>query len=685
MVTGFKELGSLGRSQWGAIVNLGKDPALTGASGVREWQRMLKDPTAMLMYQVLALPVRTVRWQVLPGGVLPVDKEAADFAWDALTQVQGGWLALLSNVATQFKYGWSYHEMVLKKRADGRVGFAKIAIRPQATLLDWVYSPQGDLVGMEQVQAQGGAVVIPVGRAAHFRTTAENDDPEGLSIFYAAHRPWTYKTKLEQVEGIGLTRRWAGFPILTMPREASSIATAGETSDEARAERLIQAIYEDKMMGAYLPDGWALNFGGPQGGSVDQTMGDTIMRKDMEMARSILAQFLLLGLRDVGTQSLAGSLAQTFTASVEAFLNDIAGVFNAQVLPYLFSYNLFPGLSALPVLTHAPAATVDLAAVAQLLDAFTGAGVGWSDTPTVNFLRSLIPGMPPVLDDAGTAEAPEETPGAQERGEIERASLWRGETFGPGGGLDVGALTRLADRHKAGQTARLDALRRDVGTRLAALPPETTEPEARAIVDDLVLLALLAFRQRSVTDIGAAFWLGYGRDGGGGEVLPSLQREIGAADQWMGYGTGDRLVRVNPAGGATLFGDIAGQLEGQIGAILLLLKAGRTEEVFGLVDAAIGTATRGGTRGGLYAGNVWHAGWQGAVERAKYEGVPVRWVTDPLAQHCQTCARFGDQEYPSLAALLAVTGGILPGYGTECDGNCRCSLLALRGGVWVSL
>lgn len=682
MASGFKELGSLGRSQWGSIVLL-KDPRLSGAVGVREWERMLKDPTAMLMYQALALPVRTVRWQVLPGGVTPVDKAAADFAWDCLTRVAGGWLALLSNVATMFKFGWSYLEMVLKRRADGRVGFSKIEIRPQATLLDWAYTPDGALVGMDQLQAQGADVVVPVTRAAHFRTTAENDDPEGLSIFYAAHRPWSYKFKLEQVEGIGLARRWSGFPVVTLPRDATTWAQAGDASDEARAAELVQAIYEDRMMGAYLPEGWTLNFGGPAG-TTDSTMGDTIMRKDMEMARAILAQFLLLGLRDVGTQALAGSLGQTFTMSVEAFLNQIADEFNSKVIPYLFTYNLWPGLTALPVLAHAPVATIDLTGLAQLLNALTQAGIGVNDAPTVNFLRSLIPGMPPVLDDAGEAEAPEETPGDSERREIEQAGVWRGETFGDGAGLDVAALTRITNANKAAQTGTLDGLRHDVGKRLAALGEAATEPDAREMIDDLVLLALLAFRQRSVTDIAAAFWLGYGR-AGGGEVLPSLQREIGAADDWLGYGAGDRLVRVNPSGGETLFGDIAGQLEGQIGAILLLLKAGRTEEVFGRVDAAMAQATRGGTRGGLYAGNVWHAGWQGAVERAKYEGAPVRWVTDPLAEHCQTCARFGDREYPSLAALLTVTGGILPGYGTECDGGCRCSLQAQRGGVWVSL
>jgi len=118
---------------------------------------------------------------------------------------------------------------------------------------------------------------------------------------------------------------------------------------------------------------------------------------------------------------------------------------------------------------------------------------------------------------------------------------------------------------------------------------------------------------------------------------------------------------------------------------MLLLKQGRMEEVFGLVNDAFRVATRGGTRPGAYGGNVYHAGWAAAVERARYEGVPVRWRLDPLAQHCATCLQFGNQTYPSIEALTAITGGILPGYGTECDGGCRCELEAQRGGVWVTL
>jgi hypothetical protein len=130
-------------------------------------------------------------------------------------------------------------------------------------------------------------------------------------------------------------------------------------------------------------------------------------------------------------------------------------------------------------------------------------------------------------------------------------------------------------------------------------------------------------------------------------------------------------------------------LEGQIAAILLLLKQGRQDEVAGLVADAVKAATQGYYRAEHYAGHVWRGIWVGALERRKGEDNdgPVRWVLDPLAHHCHECPIYGadppGREYPSMGALLRFTGGVLPGFGTECNGECRCHLEEMgEEGAW---
>jgi len=519
----FGPVGSSGRGQWGSLIPVNPD-GLEGARAAREYKRILKaDTTAALMYKALALPVRTVNWQMLPGGASEADINAAAFAWDALQQVAGGWISVLANVGSMFWAGWSWLEMVLEKRSGGSVGFAQIALRPQETLFEWKYAG-GVLVAMGQSQLNGGMAIIPLERSLLFRTTTEGNDPEGESIYTTARRPWQYKVRFEAVEGVGLYRRWAGFPVVTMPQDATlRSGPEGTDSDEAKADAMIERIYDDRMMGVTLPDGWSINFGGPEG-QIDSTMGDTIMRKDMEMSRAVLAQFLLLGLRSVGTQALALALKDTFMLSVDAYLNSIADVFNRDCIPYLFSYNTFPGITALPKLSHSGAASLDLAALGQFIDSLTGAGVSVADVPTVNFLRSQVPGMPEVIEAAPSAarlpDAGGAAPDAKEQAEIERAAAARGMHFAMDDGLDVAALGRLVDSNKAAQTAEVAALQTGMRAALVALPDSATELEVKSKLDDLILASLLLFRARSVADISAAFWLGFGRsiprDRGGG-------------------------------------------------------------------------------------------------------------------------------------------------------------------------
>ncbi len=93
-----------------------------------------------------------------------------------------------------------------------------------------------------------------------------------------------------------------------------------------------------------------------------------------------------------------------------------------------------------------------------------------------------------------------------------------------------------------------------------------------------------------------------------------------------------------------------------------------------------------------YAGGAWvmifdvqkQAGTEQDDERRKRgeDLLPVRWVLDPAAAHCQASdGRLGcvslEGEYASWADLPTVPGG-----NVTCLGNCRCHLEAYRDGAW---
>ena len=113
-------------------------------------------------------------------------------------------------------------------------------------------------------------------------------------------------------------------------------------------------------------------------------------------------------------------------------------------------------------------------------------------------------------------------------------------------------------------------------------------------------------------------------------------------------------------------------------------KAITSEEIIGA--AAIATSLMAlQARTELYAGSMWAMMQDAIGERSKQqEDNRVRWVLEPLADHCEDCPRFAG-EYESYDAMLAATGGAIPGSGVQCNGNCRCSLEFRQNGQWVRL
>ena len=719
MANSFKALGVTGRAMFGSPQPMETDADLTGSYGAAKFAQMRRaDAMGAAMYGALSLPVRMAVWRCDPASEAQADVDAAEFVWSAFSDMSHSFSDFVGDICLFFIYGWADFWVVLKRRTaenscypDGKVGFRKMEMVAARSVVRWETDAKtGDIAGPVVRTNEGKEILVPLAGSLFFRTSREGDDPEGISIYRPAVRAYEYKKRLERTEGSGLDRRWRGFPVVKMPLGATTRQTVGdgEISDEQRAEELIEAIYKDTVMGAFIPAGWEIDFGGPQG-SIDNTMSDTIKRKEMEMARAILAQWLMLGQQSVGTQALASTLMDAFATSVEAFLTIIRDELNLYAVPYLLKYNDFSGLTGLPTMEFTSPRQVNIAAVGDYVRALTRGGMLTPDAPTEDYLRSLLSGMPPALEhdeeeeptqgDGGndnSKQGPDKEPASSKEGDAAAVAEEpkRSEesvtpvTFStPPPSSAASQYHAMANSNAAAQRTNLESWAGATAQEIAGLDPDlTTEASLRQKMDDLVLAGLLLMRDKSVVDISAAFWLGYGQPSGPPEMLMVLQQEISGTDAWLGYGAGDVLRRSNPAGKPTMFGDIAGEMEGRIAAILLLLKQGRKDEAEQEVLNAVRSATQGFHRAELYSGSVWHAIWAGSRGRADIFA-PVRWVNDPLARHCRQCIIFGSdppgKEYPSWDAMETFTGGILPGLGTDCDGNCRCHLEVVRADSWV--
>lgn len=86
-------------------------------------------------------------WNVGPGGNTAKDKEAAEFVKQCMDDMSETWVDTISEILSFITFGWSYHEIVYKRRMgktkdkrtrskydDGLIGWMKLPVRAQETL-----------------------------------------------------------------------------------------------------------------------------------------------------------------------------------------------------------------------------------------------------------------------------------------------------------------------------------------------------------------------------------------------------------------------------------------------------------------------------------------------------------------------------------------------------------------------
>jgi hypothetical protein len=219
----------------------------------------MNDPTVSAMLFTIDRLIRNVDWPVKPAGKTPEDEAAAKFVESCMTDMSQSWGDFISEALSCVTYGWSWHEVVFKRRVgpweadprkkskytDGLVGIRKLPIRSQDTLLRWLFDEAGETRGMVQIAPPIYATkTLPIERSLLFRYRHYKGSPEGISMLRGAYRPWFFKKRLEEFEAIGVERDLAGLPIVRAPtrpspsrRSRSWSSRCGATSRRAWSSR----------------------------------------------------------------------------------------------------------------------------------------------------------------------------------------------------------------------------------------------------------------------------------------------------------------------------------------------------------------------------------------------------------------------------------------------------------------
>ena len=415
------EIGRIGQKRYGGTFYEEFLRELRGKKGIETYREMAEnDDTIGAILFAVEMLIRQASWNVEPGGDTPKDKEAAEFVEQCMHDMQDTWTDTISEILSFLTYGWSFHEIVYKRRMgktrdqktrskynDGLIGWRKLPIRAQETLYQWEYDDEDNLIAMTQLPPPNyGLITIPMDKAMLFRTKSRKGNPEGRSILRNAYRSWYFKRRIQEYERSGIERDLAGLPVFTAPEDIAIWDEDDPDMVKLRTgmEAMVQKIRVDELAGIVKPHGFEFELLN-SGGSKQFDTNAIIQRYDTGMAMTVLADFIFLGHQQVGSFALSSDKTELFSMAIGAYLDIICETFNSQGIPQLIDVNgsHFDGITDYPKLAHGDIENADIQKLAAYIKDMTGVGILVPDDGLEDYVREAA-GLPERTSDTRTID-----------------------------------------------------------------------------------------------------------------------------------------------------------------------------------------------------------------------------------------------------------------------------------------
>lgn len=378
----YKEIGSTSYTYksggWGEQANEFLTEWRGAAEKAKRVNEMLRNsPIVGALRLAIELPILDIEWQwTSDEGEVDPRLEFMREAWEGVK-----WRDHLMDALLFPFYGWSLFTITYKSDG-GRILWGKLKPLRHETIQRWLLEGDDELAGVQQ-WPHLWPDPIPLDRMILYRYRGTN--PEGESILRPSYRSWFFVRELEQIEAIGLERNLAGLPVLQAPEGTDMTETDTEDTPYGRSVRTVRNIRRDEQAGLVLPFGWtfSLTSAGTTGaGETDMV----INRHNKQILMAALAQFIALGMENVGALATFEGANDFFTLAVNALADVIANTFTEHAGERLLRLN---GMEPKGIrLSHAPAGRVEPAKVAAALQS-VGEMITWTPDDE-SWLRDLM-------------------------------------------------------------------------------------------------------------------------------------------------------------------------------------------------------------------------------------------------------------------------------------------------------
>lgn len=382
-------------------------------------------------------------WSFEPVDDSAAAREAAELVEESLHSMPTPFKRVVRRAALYPIMGFSAQEWAVKRRADGRLVFSDIQVRPAKTIERWGVRESGEVDYLVQRPPNGSEIMLPRWKMLYIVADDLTDSPLGLGVMRAVVPAARRQERYEQLEGYGFEGDLRGVPVGRAPYALlrdlvakKKIAQADMDAALAPLEDFVKLHIVSPKLGLVLdstmyetrddkktPSGaahWGIDLL-KHGANSQPDVAKAIHRLDLRMARLLGGEGLMLGADSTGSLALARDKSSNIADSVEATLGDVAGSMRQDLArPLLMLNGIDPELA--PYFKPRRVLGRDVQDIAASLRDLSAAGIqlGIEDEAVGEIFDSLGLTRPSILDreqdsalnktpdDGGEPEAPEE-------------------------------------------------------------------------------------------------------------------------------------------------------------------------------------------------------------------------------------------------------------------------------------
>lgn len=385
---------------------------------IKEIDEMKRDSSISSALTFYKMMMSRAAWDVkVPVGASEETKERAKFIKSCMHDMDTSWFSFIQSVLSSIDYGFCINEKVFKRRTknnskydDGLVGIKALPVRSQQSFKEWLFSSDGrTLLGYKQstgfLPSEGFSelrktvdIEIPREKFLLFRTSPQNDNPEGTASLKSAWIAWRYKKAIEEEQMKGISRDLGGLLTIGIPaRYMSPDASNAEKSVYEEYKRVTRNVANGEQSGIIVPSDvdpetkqkmFSIDLMTSQGSRGYDTV-KILAALQSQILVTLFADLLQMGADGGGSFALSDNKKDLVEFAIEFRLQEIADVLNNDLIPSLYRMNQW-NMQEMPFFTFGTITQTSLEEFSKGVQRIAAVGAVEMDRAFFNKTREVL-------------------------------------------------------------------------------------------------------------------------------------------------------------------------------------------------------------------------------------------------------------------------------------------------------